>query len=132
MILLDSSVLIAYDDLELPPDDVVSSAVVRAELEFGVAVARSAEAHAQRQGRLTRLVRSGLQWLPFTESTATFHAELMHAVHPEAPGKARSRDLMIAATAYELGARLATLNPADFRHVDSKLEIVVPPRRSVA
>lgn len=129
MILLDTSVLVSYDSLELPAGDYVSSAVVLAELEFGVAVAKTAASHRLRRARLARLRRSGLQWLPFVESTATFHAELMSMVHPHAPGKARARDLMIAATAYELGAELATLNPGDFDRLSSRVEIVVPPTR---
>ncbi|ROQ40108.1 hypothetical protein EDF46_1745 [Frondihabitans sp. PhB188] len=102
----------------------VGSAVV------GVAVATSAVAHAERRSLLARLANARMQWLPYTDATATFHAELMEVTHPHAPGKARSRDLMIAATAYELGASLATLNPGDFRHVEHLVPIVVPPRRS--
>ncbi|AMM21413.1 hypothetical protein AX769_16350 [Frondihabitans sp. PAMC 28766] len=128
MILFDTSVLIAYDQLDIPAGDYVSSAVVLGELHFGVATAKSISMHSQRQARLARIRRTGIQWLPYTESTATFHAELMTAIHPHAPGKARARDIMIAATAYELGASLATLNPVDFRHIDALVEIVVPPR----
>lgn len=130
MIVLDTSVLIDWDDIALPSDAAVSSAVVRAELEFGVAVATSAVVHAERRSLLARLANAKMQWLPYTDATATFHAELMEVTHPHAPGKARSRDLMIAATAYELGASLATLNPGDFRHVEHLVPIVVPPRRS--
>lgn len=128
MILLDTSVLIAFDELDVPDDDYVSSAVVLAELEFGVAVAKDVVAHTKRRARLARLRSTNLQWLPFTASTATFNAELMSAVHPHAPAKARARDLMIAATAYELGASLATLNPSDFAQIDSLVHVIEPPR----
>lgn len=126
MILLDTSVLLSFDELDVPDDAYVSSAVVLAELEFGVAVSRSAGQYNQRRARLMRVRQTGIQWLPFTDATATFHAELMSLIHPHAPGKARARDIMIAATACELGARLATRNRGDFVHLESRLDIVVP------
>ncbi|MCU1529654.1 MAG: hypothetical protein JWP75_3417 [Frondihabitans sp.] len=126
MILLDTSVLLSYDDVVIPPDDFVSSAVVLAELHFGVAAAKNLTVRNARQARLIRIQRTGIQWLPFTESTSSFHAELMSATHPQAPGEARSRDLMIAATAYELGAQLATLNVDDFAYVGSLVSIILP------
>jgi predicted nucleic acid-binding protein len=110
----------------IPADDYVSSAVVLAELRFGVAAARTPVARNQRQARLIRIERTGIQWLPFTQATSSYHAELMSVTHPHAPAKARSRDMMIAATAYELGAQLATLNVDDFRYVASLVSIVAP------
>ncbi|RKR75227.1 PIN domain-containing protein [Frondihabitans australicus] len=129
MILFDTSVLIDYDDLDLPDEPYVSSVVVLAELEFGIAAAKTADLYNERRTRLARLRASGFQWHPYLESTATYHAELMSLVHPHAPSHTRSRDLMIAATAFELGAKLATLNPGDFRYVASRVEILVPTPR---
>lgn len=130
MIVVDTSVIIDWDDLDLVDDDYVGSAVVLAELEFGVSTARDVVTQSTRRATLAKFQSAHFQWLPYVESTARFHAELMHATHRHAPAKARSRDLMIAATAYELGASLATLNPVDFRYVDHLVPIVVPPRRA--
>lgn len=129
MIVVDTSVMIDWDHRDLPDDHLVSSAVVLAELHFGVATARGAEQHSTRRSRIAKFESARFQWLPYSDSTAAFHAELMHATHGHAPAKARSRDLMIAATAYELGASLATLNPDDFRYIAHLVPVIVPPAR---
>lgn len=127
MIIGDTSVIIGWDTLAIPVGAYASSSIVLAELEFGVATAATAREHVVRLTNLARFQAADLQWLPYTDSTATFHAELMDATHPQAPAKARARDLMIAATAYEHGATLATLNPKDLRYVGHLVDIVVPP-----
>jgi predicted nucleic acid-binding protein len=121
--LLDTSVLIAGGIGSLE-GDLAISAVSLAEIHFGVLVARDERERARRLLLLTGLERS-FDALPVDEAVAASYGELAAAV--VAVGRrprARSMDLLIAATAHAHGARLYTRNGDDLRGADDLIEIV--------
>ena len=120
--LLDTSVLIAEDVAALPGQLAISVISV-AELHFGVLVAREPAARAARLSRLSRLQRH-FDPLPVDEAVADSYGQI--AAHVAGAGRqprARSLDLMIAATAHAHGAVLYTRNAADFAGLDAFVEV---------
>ncbi len=120
---LDTSILIATDVRPLDGDLAVSVVSV-AELQFGVLVAEDGAVRAERLRRLTTLQRS-LTALPVDDAVASSYGELAAAV--VAAGhrpRARSMDLLIAATAHAHSARLVTRNPDDLVGLEDLVEIV--------
>lgn len=127
MILLDTSVLIDFADLELPREPVALSAITYAELSFGIEQAQDAETRRSRVLRRSWLGRVlGSEWLPFDTAAAQRYAHLAATVAKTRPAHARTKDIMLAGQALALGARLATLNPKDFELIADEVEIVVP------
>jgi len=122
MIILDTSVLI--DDLRNLPEDqeYAASILSRAELEFGVAIAKDAQRDERRQ-RLAQL-DDLFDWLPFSTATTRAYGILAHATHVHAPAQARRIDTYIAAHALELGVPLMTANTADFAHVQHLITVL--------
>ena len=121
--LLDTSVLIAEDVGPLPGQLAISVISV-AELHFGVLVAASAEIRAIRLTRLSRLQRR-FDPLPVDDAVADSYGQL--AAHVVASGqqpRARTMDLLIAATAHVHGAVLYTRNTDDFRGLESFITVV--------
>ncbi len=121
--LLDTSVLIA-DDVSPLPGQLAISVISLAELHFGVLVAASPEVRAGRLARLSRLHRR-FDPLPVDDAVAESYGQL--AAHVAASGRqprARTMDLLIAATAHVHGATLYTRNVADFRGLESFLPVV--------
>ncbi len=122
---LDTSVLIA-DGLRGLPGELAISAVSLAELHFGVLVARTNDERARRLRLVTSLERS-FDPLPVDEAVAASYGQLAAAVvsagrHP----RARSLDLLIAATAHAHEARLYTRNADDFRGLENLVEVLEP------
>ncbi len=120
--LLDTSVLIAEDVSPLPGQLAVSVISI-AELQFGVLVATSAEIRAIRLTRLSRLQRR-FDPLPVDDAVADSYSQL--AAHVAASGRqprARTIDLLIAATAHVHGAVLYTRNADDFRGLESFIAV---------
>ena len=120
--LLDASVLIAEDVSPLP-GQLAISVISIAELQFGVLVATSAEIRAIRLTRLSRLQRR-FDPLPVDDAVADSYGQL--AAHVAASGRqprARTMDLLIAATAHVHGAVLYTRNADDFRGLESFIAI---------
>lgn len=120
--ILDTSVVIA-SDVEPLPGLLSISAVTLAELQFGVLVARSPQARAERLRRLGVLQRR-FDALPVDENVAASYGQLAAAV--VAAGRrprARSMDLLIAATARVHDAVLYTRNPDDFTGLEELVEI---------
>lgn len=120
--ILDTSITIATD---VPPIDgeLAISAVTLAELHFGVLVARTQPVRAERLRRLLLLERT-FDALPLDAAVAASYGQLASAV--AAAGRkprARSMDLLIAATAHAHSARLYTRNPDDFRGLEDLLDI---------
>ena len=121
--LLDTSVVIAADVGPLDGDLAISS-VTLAELHFGVLVAKERPVRAERLRRLLVLQRT-FDALPLDEAVAASYGQIAAAVvdvgrHP----RARSMDLLIAATAHAHSARLYTRNVSDFRGVHDLVDVV--------
>ena len=120
---LDTSVLIAAD-LGPLDGDLAISAVSLAEIHFGVLVARDDVERARRLRLLTGLERS-FDALPVDDAVAASYGQLAAAVAVIGrQPRARSMDLLIAATAHAHGARLYTRNAGDLLGADDLLEIV--------
>jgi toxin FitB len=121
--LLDTSVVIATDVAALE-GELAISAVTLAELHFGVLVARDNDTRAERLRRLSVLQRQ-FDALPLDEVVAASYGEIAAAVvHAGRKPRARTMDLLIAATAHAHSARLYTRNPDDFIGADKYVEIV--------
>jgi len=120
--LLDTSVLIA-EDLSPLPGQLAISVISIAELQFGVLVTTSAEIRAIRLTRLSRLQRR-FDPLSVDDAVADSYGQL--AAHVAASGRqprARTMDLLIAATAHVHGAVLYTRNADDFRGLESFIAV---------
>jgi predicted nucleic acid-binding protein len=120
---LDTSVVIATDVPVLPGELAISAATV-AELHFGVLVAGDPARRAERLRRLTALQRD-FDALPVDDAVAASYGQLAAAV--VAAGRqprARTMDLLIAATAYAHDASLYTRNAKDFVGLDGLVEII--------
>jgi predicted nucleic acid-binding protein len=120
---LDTSIVIATDVLPLEGELAVS-AVTLAELHFGVLVAKDQNVRAERLRRLLLLQRT-FDAVPVDDAVAASYGQLAAAI-VEAGGRprARSMDLLIAATAHAHSARLYTRNAADFVGLEDLVEIV--------
>ena len=121
--LLDTSVVIATD---VPPleGELAISAATLAELHFGVLVARDASTRAERLRRLSVLQRK-FDALPLDDAVAASYGQLATAaVDAGHQPRARTMDLIIAATAHAHSARLYTRNASDFIGADTLVEIV--------
>lgn len=121
--LLDTSVVIATGVAGLE-GELAISAVTLAELHFGVLVSRNPATRAERLRRLSVLQRQ-FDALPLDESVAASYGEIAAAVSEAGrQPRARTMDLLIAATALAHSARLYTRNPGDFTGADRHVEIV--------
>jgi toxin FitB len=121
--LLDTSVVIATGVAGLE-GELAISAVTLAELHFGVLVSRNPATRAERLRRLSVLQRQ-FDALPLDESVAASYGEIAAAVSEAGrQPRARTMDLLIAATALAHSARLYTRNPGDFIGADRHVEIV--------
>ena len=120
---LDTSVIIASDVPPLPGELAISSATV-AELHFGVLIARDAAGRAERLRRLTALQRD-FDALPIDDAVAASYGQLAAAVvEAGRQPRARTMDLLIAATAHAHDARLYTRNAKDLVGLEKLVEIV--------
>lgn len=100
------------------------STATLAELHFGVLVAREATVRAERLRRLSAVHRQ-FDALPLDESVAASYGEIAAAVLAAGrQPRARTMDLIIAATAHAHSARLYTRNPGDFAGLDNHVEVV--------
>jgi predicted nucleic acid-binding protein len=120
---LDTSVVIATD---VPPleGELAVSAVTLAELHFGVLVAKDQKVRAERLRRLLLLQRA-FDAVPVDDAVVASYGQLAAAVVEAARRpRARSLDLLIAATAHAHSARLYTRNAADFVGLEDLVEIV--------
>lgn len=121
--ILDTSVVIATDVGHLDGELAISSATL-AELHFGVLVARTADVRAERLRRLS-VLQHHFDALPVDEAVAASYGRLAAAV-AEAGRRPRARtmDLLIAATAHAHSARVYTRNANDFVGVADLVDIV--------
>ena len=120
---LDTSVVIAADVNQLQ-GQLAISAVTLAELHFGVLVAREQSVRAERLRRLSILHRE-FDALPIDDAVAASYGQLAAAVVDAGrQPRARTMDLLIAATAHAHSARLYTRNASDLVGADSLIEVV--------
>jgi toxin FitB len=120
---LDTSVVIATDVSELRGELAISS-ITLAELHFGILVARDPATRAERLRRLSILQRH-FDALPLDDAVTASYGEIAAAVvHAGRQPRARTMDLLIAATAHAHSARLYTRNPADFIGADKHVEVI--------
>jgi predicted nucleic acid-binding protein len=120
---LDTSIVIATD---VPPleGELAVSALTLAELHFGVLVAKDQSVRAERLRRLLLLQRT-FDAVPVDNAVAASYGQLAAAiVEAGRRPRARSMDLLIAATAHAHAARLYTRNAADFVGLEGFVEIV--------
>jgi predicted nucleic acid-binding protein len=121
--LLDTSIVIATD---VPPleGELAISAATLAELHFGVLVARDPNTRAERLRRLSILQRE-FDALPLDEAVAASYGHLAAAVVDAGrQPRARTMDLIIAATAHAHSACLYTRNASDFAGADTLVDII--------
>ena len=121
--ILDTSVVLAH--LEDPLDgELAISAVTLAEMHFGVLIAKEQRVRAERLQRLLTLQRT-FDALPVDAAVAASYGQIAAAVVDVGrQPRARSMDLLIAATAHAHSARLYTRNISDFRGLDDLVEVV--------
>jgi predicted nucleic acid-binding protein len=120
--ILDTSVLIADDVLPIP-GQLAISVVSLAELQFGVLVADE----KARAGRLSRLsaIQRRFDALPVDDAVADSYAQLAaRMVQIGRQPRARSMDLLIAATAHAHKATVYTRNGGDFAGLEDMVSIV--------
>lgn len=121
--ILDTSVVLAAD-VEPIPGELALSAITLAEMHFGVLVAKTPDVRAERLRRLVQIERE-FDALPVDDDVADAYGRLASAVVLEGRNpRARSMDLLIAATAYAHGARLYTRNPSDFVGLADFIDVV--------
>jgi toxin FitB len=120
---LDTSVVIATDIAPLE-GELAISAITLAELHFGVLVATQQKVRAERLRRLLVLQRT-FDALPVDEAVAASYGQVAAAVVDAGrQPRARSMDLLIAATAHAHSARLYTRNADDFDGLDDLIDVV--------
>ncbi len=121
--ILDTSVVLATGIGPLD-GELAISAVTLAELHFGVLVAQERGIRAERLRRLLTLQQS-FDALTVDGAVAASYGQLASAVVDTGrKPRARSMDLLIAATAHAHAARLYTRNINDFRGLDDLVEVV--------
>ena len=120
---LDTSVVIATDVPPLPGELAISAATV-AELHFGVLVARDPARRAERLRRLTALQRD-FDALPVDDAVAVSYGQLAAAVlEIGRQPRARTMDLLIAATAHAHDASVYTRNARDFAGLEDLVKVI--------
>jgi predicted nucleic acid-binding protein len=100
------------------------SAVTLAELHVGVLIAHDASTRAERLRRLSFLQRQ-FAALPVDDAVAASYGRIATAVVDAGrQPRARSMDLLVAATAHAHAARLYTRNMGDFAGIGELVEVV--------
>lgn len=121
--ILDTSVVIATDVGRLDGELAISTATL-AELHFGVLVAKEAGIRAERLRRLS-ILQHRFDALPLDEVVAASYGQVAAAiVEAGRRPRARTMDLLIAATAHAHSALVYTRNPDDFAGLDGLVRIV--------
>ncbi|MCK9894819.1 type II toxin-antitoxin system VapC family toxin [Frankia sp. AgB32] len=106
------------------PGELAVSVISIAELQFGVLVARTPEARANRLARLSALQRRFAP-LPVDDAVADSYGRLAaRVVEIGRQPRARTMDLLIAATAHAHGASVYTRNAADLAGLEDLITIV--------
>jgi hypothetical protein len=123
--LIDTSVLVSPEHSTVLPTDTLISMVTLAELAAGPHATEDTAERARRQARL-QAVEAGYDSLPFDVECARaygrVYAEVLRVGRKARGG--RALDLFIAATAVAHELALYTYNAADFRGLESILNVV--------
>ncbi len=121
--ILDTSVVIATDVAPLD-GELAISAITLAELHFGILIAKRRDIRAERLRRLLVLQRT-FDALPLDNAVAASYGPVAAAVAEAGrQPRARSMDLLIAATAHAHSARLYTRNTADFNGLEDLIDVI--------
>ena len=121
--ILDTSVVIATD-VEPLDGALAVSAITLAELHFGVLVAKDQQVRSERLRRLP-VVERKFDALPVDSAVAASYGQIAAAVVDSGrQPRARSMDLLIAATAHAHSARLYTRNAVDFGGLGQLVDVV--------
>ena len=121
--ILDTSVVIATDVQPLD-GELAISAITLAELHFGVLVASQQKVRSERLRRLM-VVQRKFDALPVDDAVAASYGQVAAAVVDAGrQPRARSMDLLIAATAHAHFARLYTRNADDFDGLGDLVDVV--------
>lgn len=125
-VILDTSVLIARHPL--PPDVKAGiSTISLAKLHFGVLKTKDPDERAHRAAHLGR-IESAFATHPLDARVARALGQLQAAIASRGGSpRARTADLVIAATAIAHEAVLFTRNYKDFKIVDDLVEVGEPP-----
>lgn len=129
MILLDTNMLIDLDRYRFDPGESYGASILsRAELEFGVQVAPSAESTAVRTRRLAEL-DDRFQWIEF-DLACTRSYGIIAAGARATGSRVRSKDALIVAQAHRHGAAMMSANLDDFTPFDHLVRVLSPPPRA--
>ena len=121
--ILDTSVVIATD-VEPLDGELAISAITLAELHFGVLVANEQKVRSERLRRLL-VVQRNFDALPVDDAVAASYGQVAAAVVDAGrQPRARSMDLLIAATAHAHSARLYTRNADDLDGLGDLVDVV--------
>jgi toxin FitB len=121
--ILDTSVVIATDVQPLD-GELAISAITLAELHFGVLVANEQRVRSERLRRLL-VVQRKFDALPVDDAVAASYGQVAAAVVDAGrQPRARSMDLLIAATAHAHSARLYTRNADAFGGLGDLVDVV--------
>jgi toxin FitB len=121
--ILDTSVVLAAGVGALE-GELAISAITLAEMHFGVLVAKNGSVRAERLRRLLVLQRT-FDALPLDDVVAASYGQVAAAVVDAGrQPRARSMDLLIAATAHAHSALLYTRNINDFLGLDNLVDVV--------
>lgn len=128
MILLDTNVLIDLDRYRFDRGETYGASILsRAELEFGVQVAPSAESMAVRARRLAEL-DDRFHWIEF-DLACTRSYGIIAAGARATGAHVRSKDALVVAQAHRHGAAVMTANLDDFAPFDHLVRILAPTPR---
>ena len=120
-VILDTSILVAAD-ADLSGLICQISALSYAELHFGVHSASNHSTRLSRQHRLTMIQSVYGHGIAFTDDTAHHYGLLCGRLRAEGRSpRGRAMDIMIAATALNLGVALVTRNPDDVERLGIEL-----------
>jgi len=121
--ILDTSVLIA-EDITPIPGELAISVISIAELQFGVLVAKNPEVRATRLTKLGTIQRR-FDPLPVDDAVVDSYSRLAAAVvRAGRQPRARTMDLLIAATAHAHNAAIYTRNAKDLHGLEGLITVV--------